>query len=280
MPRRAPWWFGLARRLPAKRWSTYAWLDRRGLLAGLVPVPFGPGFVHMPMHEHQCWQYADLAEADALSTDTLAALVRARFPRWTMIDCGANAGLFTMNLARKAPGLERVEAIEPNTLYDPVLRANLALLAGVHATVHQSAVAEHAGRGRLVAPPGDSSPHSMFLAPDPTGPIVVTRLDDLGLPPGTNIVVKLDIEGAEHAALAGAQSLLRAAAGFILFVEFHAGVLARTGQDARAVFDLVERIRPTRWLDAEDPTTQIDTARPVLEQTRNKRICDVIGVAA
>lgn len=274
----APWWFRVARRLPAKRWAAYAWLERRGWLADLVPVPFHDAHVFMPMHEHQCWQYANLAAADALSTDNLAALVRARFPRWTMIDGGANAGLFTMNMAHKAPGLDRVEAIEPNPLYAPVLRANLALLPGAAGTVHQAAVADHTGRGRLVAPPGDHSPHSMFLAPDPTGPIQVTRLDDLGLAPGANLVVKLDIEGAEYAALAGAQALLREAAGFILFVEFHAGVLARTGQSPRALFDLVAGIRPTIWVDAEDPSREIDITRPVLDQTRNPRICDVIGL--
>ncbi len=234
----------------------------------------------MPMHEHQCWQYADLAEADDLSTTNLATLVRARFPRWTMIDCGANAGLFTMNLARKAPGLARVEAIEPNPAYAATLRANLALLPGVATVLHVAAVAEHAGRGRLAAPPGDDSPHSFFLAPDPTGPIEIIRLDDLAIPPGTNLVIKLDIEGAEYPALAGAQSLLRACPQAILFVEFHAGVLARTGQDPRALFNLIGAIRPTRWLDAERLATEIDTARPVLDQTLNPRICDVIGLPA
>ena len=80
----APWWFPIARRLPAKRWAAYSWLQRRGHLADTVPVQFHDATVFMPMHEHQCWQYADLAEADALSTDNLAALVRARFDRWTM----------------------------------------------------------------------------------------------------------------------------------------------------------------------------------------------------
>jgi FkbM family methyltransferase len=273
-----PWWFPITRRLPAKRWAAYSWLQRRGHLADTVRVPFHDATVFMPMHEHQCWQYADLAEADALSTDNLAALVRARFDRWTMVDCGANAGLFTMNMARKAPGLERVEAIEPNPMYGPVLRSNLGLLGGVAGAVHLAAVADYSGRGRLVAPEDDDSPHSMFLAPDPTGPIAVTRLDDLGIPPGGSLVLKLDIEGAEYAALAGARELLRSAAGFILFVEFHAGVLARTGQNPRALFDLVATISPPRWVDAEDPSREIDITRPVLEQTLNRRICDVIGL--
>lgn len=278
MHRRAPWWFRLARRLPVKRWTTFLWLQRRGLLDDLAPVPFADAHVFMPMHELQCWKYADLAEADALSTDTLAALVRARFPRWTMIDGGANCGLFTMNMARKAPGLERVEAIEPNPAYAPVLRANLALLPGIAATLHQAALADYTGSGQLMAPPGDRDPHSRFLVPDPAGPIQVTRLDDLAIPPGTNLVIKLDLEGGEHNALVGAQSLLRAAAGFILFVEFHHDVLARTGQSPRDLFALIDAIRPTRWVDAEDPENEIDITRPVLEQTRNPRICDVIGL--
>ncbi len=273
----APVWFRIARMLPAKRWATYGWLERRGVLADAAPVRHHDGQVFMPMHEHACWHFADLGQVDALSTDNLAAIVRERFDAWTMVDCGANCGLFTLNLAHKAPGLERVIAVEPNLAYGCVLKRNMALLPGIAAFVHRGAVSDYSGRGRLVAPEYDPSPHAWFIRPDAEGDIDVMRIDDI-CPGDGNFVIKLDIEGGEPAALRGARGLLGRARDFVLFVEFHADVLARTGQTSRDMFDMVGAIRPTRWFDAEAPEHEIDLDRPVLEQTLNGRICDVIGV--
>jgi FkbM family methyltransferase len=277
---RSPLWFRVARSLPVKRATTRRWLEYFGALNDAVPVRWHDGTVFMPMGERVCWKYADLGEIDLLSTDNLAKLVRARFNRWTMVDCGANCGLFTLSIARKAPGLDHVIAIEPNANYIGVLRRNLALLTGTTAEIHAGAVSDYTGLGRLVAPDYDSNPHGWFVTPDPAGDIEVTRLDDISGGDGANLVIKFDIEGDEFQALRGARALLGAAAAFILFVEFHGAVLARTGIEPRAVFDLVASIRPTRWVDAEAPDHEIDITRPVLEQTLNHQICDVIGLPA
>ncbi len=277
---RCPTWFRLARSLPVKRWAVYQALARAGRLGDAVPVRWHERTVFMPMIEHECWTYADLGQVDACSTDALAAAVRARFTRWTMIDCGANCGLFTLNLARKAPGLLQVLAFEPNAAYAHVLRRNLAGLAGTPVAVHVAAVSDDAGRGRLVAPAYDQNPHGWFIAPDDSGDIVVMRLDDVRPDPGANLVIKLDIEGEEYKALRGAEAMLRGAADFLLFVEFHAAVLARTGLQPAELFAFIDSVRPTRWVDAEAPDQVIDITRPVLDQTRNRQICDLIGLPA
>jgi FkbM family methyltransferase len=228
------------------------------------------------MGERECWEFADLGGVDALSTDTLAAAVRARFDSWVMVDCGANCGLFTLNLARKAPGLQSVIAVEPNAAYSEVLRRNLAGLSAV--AVHVGAVSDYDGRGRLVAPPYDDNPHGWFVSPDPRGDIAVMRLDSIAPEPGRNLVIKLDIEGDEYSALRGAEAMLRQTHDFVLFVEFHEAVLARTGVTPSELFAFIDAIRPTRWVDAESPEQVIDITRPVLAQTRNPRICDLIGL--
>jgi FkbM family methyltransferase len=135
-----------------------------------------------------------------------------------ILDCGANIGNHTVYLAAVA-GL-RVLAVEPNTKAADLLDTNLRLneCAGL-VTVARVALGRGPGRGSIAQDEPDNLAGARVVpaAAGPTFPIVT--LDSLELP-AAPAVMKLDIEGGEFDALAGARRTL---AEFrpILYIECH-----------------------------------------------------------
>lgn len=125
---------------------------------------------------------------------------------WTW-DVGAFIGYHTL-LMRRAAGAGRVLALEPDPVNRLRLEQNLALNGAQDVTVLPVAVGERPGTvglERIAGKPGQTK-----ITADLSGGVVeVVTLDSLlehRPPPG---VVKMDVEGAEAAILAGAPRLLR-----------------------------------------------------------------------
>lgn len=140
-------------------------------------------------------------------SDFLCSLVG---PGSIVLDGGANIGALTIPLARAVGPLGKVVAIEPQRLTYQALCGNAALnsLRNVEAL----RVALGRAPGQLLVPELD------LLQPNNVGglelgrhtqgeKVPVVRIDDLGLPGLT--LLKLDIEGAERSALAGAKRTIK-----------------------------------------------------------------------
>lgn len=129
-------------------------------------------------------------------------------PGWTMLDLGAHKGSFTIRAARAGA---TVWAVEPEAHNLDLLRANLARNdVGDRVQVWVGAVAGEGGQGWLLR--RDSWSHG--LEPHPEDPDAVERdavelvgLDELVAAAGPRVdLMKLDVEGAELAALRGASA--------------------------------------------------------------------------
>ena len=149
---------------------------------------------------HGCW----LGHYEAPKQDLLSALVR---PGDFAIDVGANAGFFTLALARLAGPGGRVIAIEPLAENVAALRRHVAMNALDNVVVVQAACADaHALAGFQAAATGEEgrlAAGSDYVLP------TVTLDEVIALVPGlVPAVVKIDVEGAEAAVLRGARSLL------------------------------------------------------------------------
>jgi FkbM family methyltransferase len=126
-------------------------------------------------------------------------------------DVGANAGFFTL-IASKLTGPQgRCLAIDPSPHNAAVIQDIVALNALTNCQVLQEAVADEA-RKALFSFSAPGSPTGHLGAPasaEDAIEVQVTTLDDLCSRFGAPDVVKMDIEGAEDRALAGARTLLK-----------------------------------------------------------------------
>jgi FkbM family methyltransferase len=138
----------------------------------------------------------------------------------SVLERGANVGYFTVQAAKAAPGLRQV-AVEPHPFSLQICRANLALnqVSSVD-LVGAAAVADPAISSVRLLVPADqlATPTVAFLPSDTELPADMTRdvasaievpaIDVRELLDGADLV-KLDVEGQEHALLAAGLDLLR-----------------------------------------------------------------------
>ncbi len=119
-------------------------------------------------------------------------------------DIGANVGYFTLLLARAVGPRGKVFAFEPAQRNASLLRRHLALNGFRNVEVVQAAVSDRAGTASFAAGHGPAGGH-ISEAGETVETVII---DDFPRP----AIIKMDIEGGEIAALAGAGELLRARA--------------------------------------------------------------------
>ena len=152
------------------------------------------------------------------------ALARHVRPGAVVYDLGANVGFYAVICARLAGAKGRVIAVEPFRQSAEAVRHNAGLNGFETIDVVEAAVGAAPGRAWLSTAQGD--PVTFRLADDRAGSGVevdVTSVDALvaaGHPPPD--VVKMDVEGAEVAALRGMAETLAAHRPVVLVEVHHA----------------------------------------------------------
>lgn len=192
----------------------------------------------------------------------LAAWLSARVrPNQTILDVGANAGIYVLQFARwSAPG-GRVVAVEPNPAARVLLEEHVRLNGLVdRVDIIAAAVSARAGSATLFA--AEANGMSRLGAPNPILPLPATAItvpvvtiDDLCVSRVPDWLF-LDIEGFEFQALAGAARLITTRhADLTIVVEMHPeawAVAGTTRADAQAILcDL--RLRAVPLSGQDDP---------------------------
>lgn len=176
------------------------------------------------------WEASVTTPAEQASLDFLQ---RAIAPDWVVYDVGANIGSYTLRLARWA---RRVVAIEANPLCVAYLRTNLERDGATHVDILPVALLDREGETGFVINYGntnlgitaDSGHYRSKIGHEIRVPC--WRLDEarrvFGLPAPQ--AIKLDVEGAEGAAIRGMAETLREALP-LLALEIHgAGAMFET----------------------------------------------------
>jgi FkbM family methyltransferase len=168
----------------------------------IIATP-GNTLIHFPAFDHYWARYL---WANAPYERDVEQIFRKLGSNRVLIDCGANIGYWTV----RAPefGFRRVIAVEANPALLRFLENNVRL-NGISAEILHRAVYSTTGETVMLA--GTESHASAGLGPQGV-PVESISLDDLlrCLSPDEEAIAKLDIEGAEIAALKSAGSLEKA----------------------------------------------------------------------
>jgi FkbM family methyltransferase len=163
-----------------------------------------------------------------------------------VLDVGANVGLYSVVCARAAGARGRVIAIEPGPHTFAKLRATCASLDLQNVRPVHAAAGPVSGTARLVikSDRGDVLQHLVDARAEPgqiTADVPMVRLDDVCAADIESIVLmKIDVEGHETGALAGAERIL-SNRRVALIVEFLPSGLTAAGSSAADLWALLER---------------------------------------
>lgn len=190
-------------------------------------------------HDYASYGIYFFGDYDPRMTDALRHLLRPGMTAW---DVGTERGWFTLLMAACVGKVGRVDAFEAFPPNVERLRSNLALNDFPQVRVHAVAVSDGAGTLHFEPPSDAVTGHKGFLSdcsgvghltptPSPTSIRVPSLvLDELAERERLSRLdlIKMDIEGAETAALRGARETLRRFRP-VLAVEYNRATLRRAG---------------------------------------------------
>lgn len=152
-----------------------------------------------------------------------------------LLDLGGNLGLFSLPFA--AAG-RVTHAFEANPANAALLRESARVNGFTNLAVHEYAVSDHSGLISFHPAGPFGSVAGWHTQGKEIMPVEAIRLDDWKQEIGSRIVVKIDIEGSEHAAISGMSRFLADHNYPPLFVESNIHCLAwfgKTPQELKAV---------------------------------------------
>jgi FkbM family methyltransferase len=160
-------------------------------------------------------------------------------PGMTVVDIGANIGLYTAIAAKAVGPAGRVIAVEPESRNAQLMRQTLALNQFKNVEVVQAAVSDTTGPGQLFLNEENKADHRIFDRESSRAvmPVDVYRLDDLlaKLAVRRVDVMKVDIQGAEALALQGMRRTLIDNADIRAIIEYWPWGITQAGGDPRSV---------------------------------------------
>jgi FkbM family methyltransferase len=159
-----------------------------------------------------------------------------------VVDLGANIGYYTLLLAKLVGPQGRVHAFEPDPDNFAILEKNVASNGYRNVKLVRQAVSGTTGDIKLYRAEDDPGDHRVYDSHDDRQSIIIraTRLDDYFDGREARIdFIKMDIQGAEGAALEGMFSLLERNQGVRLLMEFWPIGLQRNGLPPEQCLDFL-----------------------------------------
>ena len=159
-------------------------------------------------------------------------LKRELKPGQTFVDIGANIGYYTLIAARLVGPAGRVFAFEPDPANFALLKKNVERNGYDNVVLVGKAVSDRTRSARLYRSETNRGDHRLYDSRDGRKSLRVqaAALDDFFLNRDKTIhLIKMDIQGAEAAALAGMKALVRKNRRLKLITEFSPTALKNSG---------------------------------------------------
>ena len=174
--------------------------------------------------------------------DTVRLFERTLRPGDVVLDLGAHVGYFTLIAARCVGAEGRVYAFEPEPSNYRLLQSNVVRNGYRHVITVPLAVSDRSGTAELRTSGLDNGQHSLYATgrPERRRQLVRTiRLAEFLATEGIARVdwIKMDLEGAEEAALRGLGTWLQECPALRMVLEFCPIVLRAAGTDPLALLD-------------------------------------------
>jgi FkbM family methyltransferase len=261
----------------SRLWSL---MSKCGYFRQSVLFPVGPGVsIEVPIGRlDNFMDEQDLLDYEISLIETLCRALSQLPGPVTMVDGGADIGLFSVKMVANSSRIGVVHSFEPNPISFPYLLRNARRLP-LDVTAHNLALADFDGRGELVSPPYDTSDHARFLTPDPQGGIGVTSVDRLNLKTTPSLLLKLDLEGGEMAALRGSVESIRRFANVVVAIEAHPEVCQLQQIDPSEMLTFLSNLRLFYFQVAEAPGIVLDPAKPFFSQFDRGTIYNIVAVS-
>lgn len=178
---------------------------------------------------------------EAFATDLSKKLIKRN---GIVIDIGANIGYYSLIFANVVGEKGKVYAFEPDSTNYALLVKNVCTNRLTNVITEQRAVADENGRIRLYHCLINKGMHRIFRSENDwdSTEIEAIRLDDYFQSGSRKInFIKIDIEGAEPAALSGMEQVLNASPDVKILTEFHPLALRESGFEPREYLDILEK---------------------------------------
>lgn len=165
-------------------------------------------------------------------------------PGYTVLDIGANIGYYTLIFSKLVGEQGHVIAFEPEPDTFTLLAENVARNDYANVVLFQKAVSDKNGTMQLFTDAFSNLDHRLYPSSDfkeKSIAVDVVQLDNLAALKDTRInLVKMDIQGAECAALKGMSELVSDSLDLILITEFWPSGLEKFGTSPKEFTDLLD----------------------------------------
>ncbi len=191
-------------------------------------------------------------------TPYTALFTRLLAPGQTVLDLGANHGVYALLAAQAVGPAGRVHAFEPNPRLAHLVDLSLRLNGfGGWAEVHAVGASDAAGTARLVFldafSGGGAVASGADAAQQPGVDCRLVVLDEMFADPAFRPdVVKMDVEGYEGRVLRGMRGMIARAPDLRLMMEFAPEMMARAGVPAAEVVALLRGFDLNAWTIGDD----------------------------